>query len=212
MFDISWLFEWVEDFLLSAGYWVIPLGTFLENMVIIGLATPGLLVLLLAGYYAGTGSLSFPVVVGLALIGTLMGSNTSYFLGRFIWGRYSFKHKMLQKTTQIGEVVTNRFSYFLPFYHFSGYARAFVPLAVGVSRMRFKKWIVFDVIGSVAWNIVIGLLGYLGGTYGTTIEDISKNSNLIEWIFTGVFVLWVIITWLTLRKLIREIKSDESSK
>lgn len=206
MFDMAAIFHRIGEVFASSGYWMVPLATFLESAVIISLAAPGLIILLLAGYFAGQGALWLPFVMILAITGTLVGSNTSYLLGRFFWSRFSSKHRIAQKVDQVGRIVINRTMWFLPFYHFSGYGRALVPLAAGALRMPLTKWVLFDIIGAAAWSVAFSLLGYLAGSYGTNIEAVFKRTDLIEWTFSGLLVLWIVAVGLTARRIVAEIR------
>jgi len=208
MLDISSVFNWLEGLFVSYGYLIIVLGTFLESMVLISLAAPGLVILLLAGYYAAKGVVWLPFVIVFSFIGLMIGDSISYFLGKFVWVRYSDKYRFSRKINQISQSLVNRTIWFLPLYHFSGYGRAFVPLACGALKIPFSRWIKYDIIGAIAWSFTFSILGYLAGYYGTDIESQFAKSNVIEWIFTAVFLGWVLAVALTIQKLIHDINKD----
>jgi membrane-associated protein len=211
MLDITIIFNWVGEVFTSYGYLIIVLGTFLESVVLISLAAPGLVIVLLAGYYAAKGVVWLPFVILLSLAGLMIGDNISYLLGRSVWAHYSDRYRFGRKINQISKSMVNRTIWFLPFYHFSGYGRAFVPLAAGAFKMPFARWFKYDIIGAVIWCVSFSLLGYLAGYYGTSIQGEFAKSNIIEWIFTAVFVGWVVAVGLTLRKLVRDMHGNENA-
>src|SRR3972149_4625399 len=87
----SWLIRSAADSVHSLyddyGYWVVFLGTLLENKLFLGLVLPGVIVVILAGLSAEDGSISVPLAVALGIAGTVTGDTISYCLGRFGWRR-----------------------------------------------------------------------------------------------------------------------------
>ncbi|HEY4685783.1 MAG TPA: hypothetical protein VII57_07025, partial [Dehalococcoidia bacterium] len=73
----SWLIRSAADSVHSLyddyGYWVVFLGTLLENTLFLGLVIPGVIVVILAGLSAEDGSISVPLAVALGIAGTVTG-------------------------------------------------------------------------------------------------------------------------------------------
>src|SRR3990172_1591576 len=81
----AWLLEsavdWVRSLFEQYGYWVVFLGTLLENTLFVGLVVPGVIIIVLAGIGAQDGAVSLPLVLGLSILRTVLGDTASYFMG-----------------------------------------------------------------------------------------------------------------------------------
>src|SRR3989344_3862730 len=71
------------EYLISKwGIIIIPIGAFLENSVILGFIFPGVTLIFLSGFVARTTGDQLWLIIFLAAIGSLLGDNFDYFLGR----------------------------------------------------------------------------------------------------------------------------------
>jgi membrane-associated protein len=71
--------------------------------------------------------------------------------------------------------------------------RTLAPVMAGVARMPYRTFVVYNVIGGVAWGVGITLLGYFLGQ----IEFVKSN---IEFIIIGIVALSLIPVALELRR------------
>ncbi len=181
--------EAVREIFLGNWYWLLPLSTFLEGLALVSFAAPGVITVLLGGYYAGIGQLSMYMVFILAITGTILGDIASYAMGKSILGKRFEKWMPQDKKSLILAKIEKRAAWFLLFYHFSGYGRAFVPMIAGAMRMPFKKWLIFSVIGSFSWTSFLVVSGYLSGKYAS---DLFSQYKLFDWLFLAFFVFWTV--------------------
>ena len=72
----------VEYLIKSWGIFIVPIGAFLENSVILGFIFPGVTLIFLSGFVARTTGNSLWLIVLLAALGAFLGDNLDYFLGR----------------------------------------------------------------------------------------------------------------------------------
>ena len=72
----------VEYLIKSWGIFIVPIGAFLENSVILGFLFPGVTIIFLSGFVTRTTGESIWLVVVLATIGSFLGDNLDYFIGR----------------------------------------------------------------------------------------------------------------------------------
>jgi membrane protein DedA with SNARE-associated domain len=161
------------------------------------LPIPSEVVLPLAGYLASTGQMNFWFVLIVASIGSLVGTlidyTIGYYLGRSVILRYGksirLSEKHLQKSEQwfakYGEV-TVLFARFVPL------IRTLVAFPAGIAEMKMWKFIVFSIIGIVAWDAALIYLGLLAG------KNSSAIISLLSKYFTIVEVLAVVIAALVL--------------
>ncbi|MDB6050260.1 MAG: DedA family protein [Pseudomonas sp.] len=132
--------------------------------VFVGASLEGETVLMLAGFAAHEGYLSFPL---LAIVGALGGatSDTLFFLiGRRYGSRLLIRFPKLQPAAirvstllqryQSGLIIGVRFMYGL---------RIAGPIAIGMSDVPVSRYICFNLIGAAIWAPLVAGVGYIFG-------------------------------------------------
>jgi len=148
------------------GYLGILIGTFLEGETI----------LVLGGFAAHQGYLGLPGVVFSAFAGSLCSDQLLFFLGRrhsqwLLSRRPSWEPRIVRVNNLIVRfriviILTFRFWYGL---------RIVTPISLGMSKVRWREFIVFDLFSSILWATVIGYAGYLfGHTLKIVLGDVMK--------------------------------------
>ena len=160
------------------------IGTFLE----------GEAVLVIAGFLANRGYLELSWVIVVAFIGTFLGDQFFFYLGRLKgqgliarrphWQvRAERAHRLLQRH-QIPLVLGFRFLYGI---------RSVTPFVIGSSGFSPLRFAILDAIGGLIWANVVGILGYVfGKSVSVVIEDIQDYE---VWIFAALGGLGL-LAWL----------------
>lgn len=153
---------------------------FAEVGLLLGFFLPGDTLLIAAGIYAHTGHLSILAVIVVVAVAAIIGDSTGYFIGRQLGPRVFrkpdgliFRKDHIEKAAAFYEkygAKTLLISHFLPI------VRTFQPLLAGVGAMPYRKFVVFDIMGDIAWAILVPLLGYY---VGSRIPGIDKYIQLI---------------------------------
>jgi membrane-associated protein len=108
----------------------------------------------------------------------VIGDNTNYFIGRavgprvFTEHRRFLKHEHLLRTQRFYEKHGGRavvLARFVPI------VRTFAPFVAGVGRMRYPRFLAFDVGGGILWVWSFGLLGFFFGSQPV----IKENFGLV---------------------------------
>ena len=144
----------LETLLQTYGYWAVLIGTFAE----------GETVLVLGAFAAHRGYLALPWVILAAFIGTLMGDQLFFYLGRkhtqWVLARRPSWKARIDRAHQLMEryrtllILGFRFMYGL---------RTVIPFLIGMSSVSTRKFIILDVIAALVWAVVVGTGGYLFG-------------------------------------------------
>lgn len=131
---------------------------------------PGDSLLFTGGLLAAKGTLNiWTLAIAVPLV-AIAGDQTAYFIGRRIGpalfnkedSRF-FKKKYVTESHEFFEKYgpfTIILARFVPF------ARTFVPVIAGVSKMRYPLFLGFDIIGGFAWGAGVTLAGYFLGNVG----------------------------------------------
>lgn len=151
----------------SFGYFGIFSAILLENGIPILFFVPGDTLLLTAGFLASQGYLNIQVLVAGAFISAILGYMLGYKLGhetgrkvlkkednRFIKQEHVQKTKILYKKYGPISLLLARF---LPL-------RACVCFLAGAISMPYQTFMIFNVIGALAWGVLLPLVGYYLGS------------------------------------------------
>ncbi len=150
------------------GYLIILVGALLENTALLGLLLPGGALVLLGAVYAQQGMLSLPLVFLFGSLGMIVGTSIDFALGR--WGVRSTLWRMRShprldaKLIEAKHFLLRHGVWALLLAHFIGHIRSFVAITAGMSRLPYGRFLSYEVIAALAWNLVWVTLGYVVGT------------------------------------------------
>ncbi len=168
----------VQDY----GVWVygiLFLIIFAETGLVFAPFLPGDSLLFVAGALCGLGALQLSWLIPLLMLAAFSGDNTNYWVGRLIGlrlfsmlnGRF-IKREHLDKTHAFYEKhggKTILFARFMPI------VRTFAPFVAGIGVMRYRLFVLFSALGSVAWIGSLTLAGYFFGNF----PIVKNNLTLI---------------------------------
>lgn len=144
---------------------------FAETGLLIGFFLPGDTLLFAAGFLTQQGTLGINIhaLVLLLIVAASLGYTLSYEFGKRIGPKIFrkpdalfFNHKNLTRAEKFYEkygVVTIILARFIPV------VRTFVPIVAGVSKMNYKTYQLYNLLGGVLWIGSVTYLGYFGGAW-----------------------------------------------
>jgi membrane-associated protein len=159
------------------GVWIYAIlfvVIFMETGVVVTPFLPGDSLLCATGALAAAGVLDVAKILTLLTVAAVIGDNLNYAIGRFVGPRVFtarsrwLKQDYLLRTQRFYEkhggkaVVLARF---VPI------VRTFAPFVAGVGRMRYARFLAFDVGGGILWVWSFGLLGYFFGNHPLVKEN-----------------------------------------
>ena len=163
---------------------------FVESGLLVGFFLPGDSLLFTAGLLSANDRIAdLPVLLVLVPIAAIAGDQVGYVIGRkagpAVFNRPDsrfFRAEYVDKSAAFFEKYGARtivLARFVPI------VRTFAPVMAGVSRMRYRTFITYNVIGAVAWGAGVTSLGHALGQ----VEFVEKN---IEFILIGIVGLSVL--------------------
>ena len=195
----SWLDP--NHLLNSFGIWGLLLVVFAESGLLIGFFLPGDSLLFTCGLLITAGTMDFPLWGAIALIcvAAILGDQAGYMFGKKV-GPSLFKRPDSRLFKQ--ENVTKAHEFFekhgpksLVLARFVPIVRTFTPIIAGVSGMKYRSFLIFNVIGGVLWGAGVTLLGSWLGNVGF----VHKNIELILILIVLVSVIPIVIEFLRAR-------------
>jgi membrane-associated protein len=194
-----------ESIIQYGGLWLLLFVLFAETGLLIGFFLPGDSLVFISGLICATS----PQLLGVnifvlmstmcfaAIVGNMFGYYFGYKAGESLYEKKDsliFKKSHLLTTKVFYEkhggktIVLGRF---LPI------VRTFAPILAGVIKIDFKKFMLYNIIGAVAWINSIGLAGYF---LGQKFPDIKNYLGYIIIGFIVVTTIPVLRTYLKSRK------------
>jgi membrane-associated protein len=151
------------------GYALLAGVVFAETGLLIGLFLPGDSLLFTVGVVAGAGELNIVQICVVLAIASIVGDQCGYALGRrtgpAIFSRPDsrwFKQEYVTRTQRFYERHGGKT---LIYAKFVPVVRAFAPYMAGVGRMRYLRFLSFNVWGGLGWVLSMTLGGYVLGNY-----------------------------------------------
>lgn len=148
---------------------------FLETGVVITPFLPGDSILFGVGAIAAVSAeIDVPLILFLLIIAVILGDSFNYEIGRHLRVRLNDKRKIplikyeyLQRTQKFfdrhgGKTIT--IARFIPI------IRTFAPFVSGASKMKYSKFLFYNVIGGVSWVCLMFGIGYFFGNI-TFVKD-----------------------------------------
>ncbi|GGR84992.1 hypothetical protein GCM10010252_24710 [Streptomyces aureoverticillatus] len=195
--------SWLDpDYLLNQfGLWGLLLIVFAESGLLIGFFLPGDSLLFTTGLLITTNKLDTPLWLTCVLIcvAAILGDQAGYLFGKKVgpalFNRPDSKLFKQENVVKAHEFFEKHGPKSLVLARFVPIVRTFTPIIAGVSGMRYRSFITFNIIGGVLWGAGVTLLGAWLGKH----EFVHKNIEAILILIVLISVIPIIIEFLRAR-------------
>ncbi|MDQ1009228.1 membrane-associated protein [Streptomyces sp. V4I23] len=195
--------SWLDpDYLITTfGLIGVLVIVFAESGLLIGFFLPGDSLLFTTGLLVTTDVIKQPlwVVCTLVVLAAIIGDQVGYLFGRKVGPALFkrpdsklFKQENVEKAHEFFEKYGPKS---LVLARFVPIVRTFTPIVAGVSRMNYRSFITFNVVGGVLWGAGVTLLGAALGK----VEFVHKNIEAILILIVLISVLPIVIEVLRAR-------------
>ena len=195
------MFEhWIESVGNAVGAWLYVIAgalCFAEAAILVGMVLPGETALLVAGVFCAHHKLNLVVMIIVAVISAVAGDSVGFEFGK----KFGPSLRRSRLGAWVGE---RRWSLVDGFLHRHGgkavligrltaLFRALIPSMAGMSGMKYRTFIVWNVIGGLIWAPGCVLLGY---AFSKSLDVVGKTLTyaplvIIALIAVGYVVLHV---------------------
>lgn len=157
------------DFILQYSWIGVALIVFAESGLLIGFFLPGDTLLFTTGLlvHAGKIAIDINILVLILFAAAVLGDSVGYAfgnkVGRKLYDRPNsrlFKKTHLQAAEKFYEKYGGKA---IVLARFVPAVRTFAPVVAGASNMRYRSFLLYNVIGAFLWAVCITYLGYLLG-------------------------------------------------
>ena len=165
----------LAELIRTVGYLGVFSIVFLESGLMIGFFFPGDSLLFTAGFLASQGFFDIKILIVGCFLAAVAGDSIGYYLGQ------KFGRKLFSRDDSVWfhKDHLNRAQSFYDKHggktiilaRFIPVIRAFAPVVAGIGIMKYKKFVIFNLVGGVLWAIAIPLAGFY---LGSLIPNVDK--------------------------------------
>lgn len=173
----------MQELLQTYGYLGLAIGTFLEGETIA----------VLAGFLAFRQLMSFQLVVAAAFIGTVLGDQLYFHLGKK-HGRVWIDRKPARqaRAKQIETRIRRHETLVILAFRFVYGTRTITPVLLGASGTHWLKFLLLNIVSAAAWSLTVVSLGYF---FGSALEPLLGHIKQFELIAGATIVLAGLLIW-----------------
>ena len=186
----------IEDIAQGLGQWAYLLVAFMamaETAAFLGFVAPGEFTIIFGGVLAGEGTLSIQLLIGITWASCVIGDAIGFTLGRRLGRNFALKHGPKLRITE------ERFEKVEAFFHrhggktvfigrWIGLVRPLMPFLAGASRMSYRRFAPYDVLGAGLWSATWCLLGYIFWQSFEQVASTAGRGTIAFAILLGLFV------------------------
>lgn len=184
------------EFITHLGPFAVASVIFAESGLLIGFFLPGDSLLFMSGFlvHQGTFTIDIHAFVMMLFLAAVAGDNVGYSFGHKV-GRKLFERpnsKFFKKSHLVqAEAFFDKYGAMaIVLARFVPVVRTFTPIIAGVSKMHYRTFFFFNVLGGFIWTAGFTYLGYF---VGKRLQEMGVNIEIIAIVIVLVSVSPIVI-------------------
>jgi membrane protein DedA with SNARE-associated domain/membrane-associated phospholipid phosphatase len=190
----------IEDLSKGLGSWTYLLVgglAFLETGAFVGLVAPGEFTVMLGGAVASQGDVSLPLIIAITWLSAFLGDTVSFLLGARLGREFLVKHgERFRITPERLKKVEDYFARYggrtILIGRFIGLVRALAPFIAGSSKLPYRNFAPYSILGTGLWAVTFILIGYFFAQSLDTVTNAVGRGLVVFGIVVGVVVAVVV--------------------
>jgi membrane protein DedA with SNARE-associated domain len=186
---VSYLLSEIHRLPGGLVYGLVALLVFGEAALFIGFILPGETAVLVAGVVASQDRVNVVIVAVVVVAAAITGDSVGYAIGHR-YGESLMKLPVLRRRRaaldRALEGLRRRGPIYVFIGRFTAFLRAVMPGLAGMSRMKYRRFLIANALGGLLWGVSFTLLGYFAGTALTRIEKYAS------WVGLAVLIAMIL--------------------
>ncbi|MFA7695457.1 MAG: VTT domain-containing protein [Methanoregula sp.] len=169
---------------------------FFETSFVITPFLPGDSLLFVSGAAAASGIMNLEILIAAVILGAILGDTVNYWLGNYL-GLHVFQERFPNFIKK--EYIDKTYSFYEKYggatifvARFVPFVRTFAPFLAGVGTMKYRRFLVYNVLGAVSWTLLLVLGGYYLGTFSIVKENMSLLVLFVLVLSAGAILLIIV--------------------
>ena len=184
----------------SWTYLIFFLIIFCETGLVFTPFLPGDSLLFVIGAFAAQGALNVELVLPLLIAAAVLGDTANYWIGHLLAPKI-FRNEKIPLLKQEYLTRTERFyekygGKTIIIARFVPIIRTFAPFLAGVGRMSYVRFLSYNIVGGIAWNVLFIMAGYFFGN----LPFVERNLTLVVFMIIIVSLLPAVNEYLQHRR------------
>ena len=191
------------ELILSLHGWMALLVVFLlpalEASAFVGILFPGEIAVILGGVLAFQGRIGLGAAIGAAVSGAVVGDSAGYAVGKR-WGR-PMVEASVGRLRLVRSQHLDRAEAFLVRHggkavllgRWTAALRVLIPGLAGMSRVNYRTFVLYNLLGGALWATTFVLVGYVAGEGWRTVESVAKQASLVLLVLVVIVAVVVLL-------------------
>jgi len=183
----------------APAYLLVGVLAFSEAAIMLGFVLPGETAVLLGGVLASQGRVSLAGMAAVAAVAAVVGDSVGYEVGRHFGDRVLRWRVMRRPRAELGVAKATDFlrrrggaAVFLG--RFVAFFRAVIPGLAGMSKMPYRRFLVFNAAGGILWAVGYTLLGdAVGLSYAAAEHDANVATGVVVGVLVVAFIVYTVV-------------------
>ncbi|MEI7463681.1 MAG: DedA family protein, partial [Candidatus Taylorbacteria bacterium] len=194
----------LEHIVSAYGIWVYAILfaiIFSETGLVIAPFLPGDALLFAVGAYCVShpdAGLKWPVAMGLLFVAAILGNLVNFAIGGTLGGKIFKENALILKKEYLDRTHAFYEKYggkTIIIARFVPIVRTFAPFVAGIGAMNYAKFIVYNIVGGVAWVAIFVFGGYWFGNQ----DFVKRNFSLVVLAIIIISVMPMVVEYLRMR-------------
>ncbi|MFD8595444.1 DedA family protein [Kitasatospora sp. NPDC059646] len=187
--------DWLSRLSGPVVYAVVGALVFAEDALFFGFVLPGETAAVLGGLLAHQGKVELGWMVLVVVAAAILGDSTGYEVGRRLGPAVLGTKPMRRHADRIEgarDLIRRRGPVAVLLGRFVAFFRALMPALAGVSRMPYRRFLLYNALGGLIWGVGFTLLGYFAGSAYSRVEGTVGRSLALA---VAAAVLAALLVW-----------------
>ena len=175
-----------------AAYALVGFLAFAEAALMVGFFIPGETAVVIGGVLAGLGRVNLGVMIAVVVVCAIIGDSVGFEVGKKA-GPWLVTHRPLQGNSAVRYTLGLLEKYGGPAVflgRFIAFARAIIPGLAGMSGLRYRTFLAWNVLGGIVWGVGYTLLGYV---VGLSFQRILTEIGLWSLVVVAIIVAGIVV-------------------